>query len=86
MLRHSGFWTEREYSNTPLGSMWATLSFRHEVLVPMTPYGGIDRRLLLWRDQGPDFTERELMMLRLIRRMWPSCMRVAIESCAASRT
>lgn len=67
VLRHSDFWTEREYSNTPLGSMWANMGFRHEVLVPMTPYGGTDRRLLLWRDQGPDFTERELMLLRLIR-------------------
>lgn len=67
VLRHSDFWTLREYANTPLGSMWASLGFRHEVLVPMTPYGRTDRRLLLWRDQGPDFTERELMMLRLIR-------------------
>ena len=67
VLRHSDFWTEREYANTPLGSVRADLGLRHEVLVPMTPYGGTDRRLLLWRTEGPDFTERELMMLRLVR-------------------
>ena len=67
ILRHSDFWTEREYANTPLGSLIASMGFRHEVLVPMTPYGGIDRRLLLWRTAGPDFTERELMMLQLVR-------------------
>lgn len=67
VLRHSDFWAEREYANTPLGSMWVKLGLRHEVLVPLTPYGGTDRRLLLWRADGPDFTERELMMLRLVR-------------------
>lgn len=67
VLRHSDFWTEREYASTPLGSVRADLGLRHEVLVPMTPYGGTDRRLLLWRTEGPDFTERELMMLRLVR-------------------
>jgi DNA-binding NarL/FixJ family response regulator len=33
----------------------------------MTPLGLTDRRLLLFRTTGLDFTERELMMLRLAR-------------------
>jgi DNA-binding CsgD family transcriptional regulator len=41
---------------------------RHEVLVPMVPHGLIDRRLLLYRrTDEPAFTERELLMLRMIR-------------------
>ena len=41
---------------------------RHEVLVPMVPHGLIDRRLLLWRRvDEPAFTDRELLMLRMIR-------------------
>lgn len=67
VLRHSDSWTERDYANTPLGALSRSLRPRHEVLVPMTPYGGLDRRLLLYRWDGPDFTERELMMLRLVR-------------------
>lgn len=67
ILRHSDSWTERAYADTPLGSLNVSMGFRHEVLVPMTPYGGTDRRLLLWRSAGPDFTERELLMLRLVR-------------------
>jgi DNA-binding CsgD family transcriptional regulator len=67
ILRHSDFWTEREYANTRLGSLCASIGHQYEVLVPMTPYGVTDRRLLLWRTEGPDFTERELMMLRLVR-------------------
>jgi DNA-binding CsgD family transcriptional regulator len=40
----------------------------HELLVPMVPHGLIDRRLLLWRTRDePAFTERELLMLRMIR-------------------
>lgn len=67
VLRHSDSWSEREYANTPLGSLSADEGIRYEVLVPMTPHGLTDRRLLLFRTEGPDFTERELMMLRLAR-------------------
>jgi DNA-binding CsgD family transcriptional regulator len=68
LLRRSDFWTERDYVNQPLGSYFVnTLGVRHQVIVPLSPQGGLDRRLLLFRDEGPDFTERELMMLRLVR-------------------
>lgn len=56
------------YANTPLGSQFAHLGLGDEVLVPMIPHGGLDRRLLLFRDAGsPDFTEREVAMLALAR-------------------
>ncbi|MGH3477727.1 MAG: response regulator transcription factor [Nocardioidaceae bacterium] len=68
LLRRSDFWTERDYANQPLGSYFVNnLGVRHQVIVPLSPQGGFDRRLLLFRDKGPDFTERELMMLRLVR-------------------
>lgn len=68
VLRQSDSWTDRDYANTPLGAFFVNnLGVRHEVIVPMTPQGGTDRRLLLFREDGPDFSERELMMLRLVR-------------------
>ena len=67
VLRHSDYWTQRGYANTALGSVFAAAGIRHEVQVPMTPFGLTDRRLLLFRTAGPDFNERELMMLRLAR-------------------
>ena len=67
VLRLSDSWTQRAYANTPLGSLDAASGIRHEVLVPMSPHGLTDRRLLLFRNEGPDFTEREVMMLRLVR-------------------
>jgi DNA-binding CsgD family transcriptional regulator len=67
VLRHSDYWTEHKYASTPLGSVFAAEGITHYVQVPMTPLGLTDRRLLLFRKGGPDFTERELMMLRLAR-------------------
>ena len=67
VVRRSDVWTERAYINTPLGSLFINRGDRHHVRVPMTPRGGTDRRLLLSREDGPDFSERELLMLRLIR-------------------
>ena len=67
VLRQSDYWSERAYANTPLGSMFAAEGIRYYVQVPMTPLGLTDRRLLMARTAGPDFSERELMMLRLAR-------------------
>jgi len=58
----------RAYANSPLGSAFGALGVKDEILVPMTPLGGMDRRLLLFRDDGaPDFSEREKAMLALAR-------------------
>src|SRR5215204_5786388 len=39
----------RERAKTPLGAAFLALGFKDQVLVPMTPLGGLDRRLLLFR-------------------------------------
>ena len=67
VVRRSDVWTQRAYASTPLGSLFTEMGDRHHVRVPMTPHGGSDRRLLLSREDGPDFSERELLMLQLIR-------------------
>jgi DNA-binding CsgD family transcriptional regulator len=68
LLHHAEQWSPRAWANTPLGSMYSELGVRDEVLVPMTPLGGVDRRLLLFRGQdSPDFSEREKAMLALAR-------------------
>jgi len=67
VVRRSDMWTQRAYANTPLGSLFTEMGDRLHVRVPMTPHGGSDRRLLLSREDGPDFSERELLMLQLIR-------------------
>jgi DNA-binding CsgD family transcriptional regulator len=55
-------------AHNELGRLFLDAGIGHEVLVPMPPQGVIDRRLLLWRrTDEPAFTEREILMLRMIR-------------------
>jgi DNA-binding CsgD family transcriptional regulator len=55
------------------GPKWAasTAAFgqapMHKVMVCLPPAGTVDRRLLLWRESGSNFSEREVMMLTLLR-------------------
>jgi DNA-binding CsgD family transcriptional regulator len=68
LLHQAEMWGDQAYANTPLGSQFAAMGMKDEVLVPLTPLGGTDRRLLLFRDQAsPLFTEREKAMLALAR-------------------
>ncbi len=68
LLHHAELTRTRAYANSPLGSAFGALGVKDEILVPMTPLGGTDRRLLLFRDEGsPDFSEREKAMLALAR-------------------
>ena len=39
----------------------------HGAMVCLPPAGTVDRRLRLWRESGSDFTDREVMILRLLR-------------------
>lgn len=57
-----------DYSITRTGSLliasWGVL---HEVMVPLPSHGVIDLRLTLCRAMGSDFSERDLLLLRMIR-------------------
>jgi DNA-binding CsgD family transcriptional regulator len=58
----------RELAESATGRFFLEAGIGHELLVPMPPQGVIDRRLLLWRRADePGFTEREILMLRMIR-------------------
>ena len=39
----------------------------HHVIVSLPPTGSTDRRLILWRASGPDFSERDVKLLTLLR-------------------
>ncbi len=67
VLRRSDQMGDREYAQTRMGALTASWGVRHEVLVPLPPQGVIDRRLLLFRLDGPDFSDRDLLLLRVIR-------------------
>jgi DNA-binding CsgD family transcriptional regulator len=58
----------RSWAETPLGSAYAAMGITDHLLVPMSPLGGIDRRLGLFRSEDmPFFSERDKAMLALAR-------------------
>lgn len=68
LLHHAQTSRTRSFRSSAIGSLWEAEGIQDEVLLPLTPLGGTDRRLLLWRDQGePDFSERDKAMLALVR-------------------
>jgi DNA-binding CsgD family transcriptional regulator len=67
VLRESDRFGVLERARTRMGSMTAQWGVRHEVLVPLPPQGVLDRRLLLFRCDGMDFTDHEVLLLRMLR-------------------
>jgi DNA-binding CsgD family transcriptional regulator len=68
LLHHAEMSRTRAYANSAIGSAFAARGDKDEILVPMTPLGGTDRRLLLFRrGSSPDFSDREMAMLALAR-------------------
>jgi DNA-binding CsgD family transcriptional regulator len=66
LLHQAEDWNASAWADTELASVFPGM--KDEILVPMAPLGGIDRRLLLTRQEGsPDFSEREKAILALGR-------------------
>lgn len=67
VTRLSDHTTRKELSRSAIGSYFAAVGIRHELMVPLPPDGRIDRRLLLFRDDGTDFTENDVLVMTLLR-------------------
>lgn len=67
VTRLSDFYTRREFARTKMGAFAALTGFRHEIMLPLPPDGDLDRRVLLFRAGGPDFTDRDVLLLTLLR-------------------
>jgi DNA-binding CsgD family transcriptional regulator len=67
VMRTSDFFSRREYSKTLMGEHDRRLGVRHEVMVSLPPVGVRERRLVMFRTDGRDFSEREVLLLTLLR-------------------
>lgn len=67
VLRRSDRISDRAFAATTTGTYMRLGGIRHEVMVSLPPQGCVDRRLLLFRNDGYDFTEREALLLRIFR-------------------
>jgi DNA-binding CsgD family transcriptional regulator len=57
----------RRGSHDPRGEYDRAVGIKHEMLIPLPTVGSEDHRLLLFRTEGPDFTERDVLLLTLLR-------------------
>ena len=65
--RVSDYLTDRQLADSIVGEWFRLIGVRHEMAVPLPVRGAEDRRLLLFRMSGPDFTERERLLLTMLR-------------------
>ncbi|WP_202865962.1 helix-turn-helix transcriptional regulator [Kribbella turkmenica] len=63
----SDYLSARQVARSAIGEWFRVVGVRSEIAVPFPPSGSEDRRLLLFRGPGRDFTERERLLLRMLR-------------------
>ena len=68
VLHQAEIWGRGGWAKTPLGSSYAARGLKDDILCPLVPLDGIDRRIAFWRTQEmPYFSERETAMVALVR-------------------
>jgi DNA-binding CsgD family transcriptional regulator len=68
VVRWSDFYTPSELRNTPMfAEIFGPTGAKHSMLAAMPTAPGHTRRILLYRDSGSDFTERDRLVLQLLR-------------------
>jgi DNA-binding CsgD family transcriptional regulator len=63
----SDYLTGRQLANSPAGEWFRLNGVLSEITVPFPASGAEDRRLMLFRTTSRDFTERERLLLRMLR-------------------
>ena len=67
VVRESDFGSAREFAHGRLAEYLSMIGVRHVIQLPLTPQGAVTHRILLWRTSGRGFTDREQMLLTLVR-------------------
>jgi DNA-binding CsgD family transcriptional regulator len=68
VLRWSDFYTAAELKNAPFYAEYMRpMGTKYGVYLPLPTGPGRNRRLVFGRKSGPDFSERDLLVLRLLR-------------------
>jgi DNA-binding CsgD family transcriptional regulator len=63
----SDFLTDSEFHRSPIGELFRVQQSRYNMLIPLAYDGETDYRIELWREPGTDFSEREQMLMTLLR-------------------
>lgn len=65
--RATDFYSAREFRSSLVSELFRVQGVRYETLIPLPPDGDIDHRIILWRYDGPDFSNRDQLLLTLLR-------------------
>lgn len=68
-----------DWGGTPYAEWVRSLGVRGEITIAFTPEDGLEHRLNLWRYSGRDFTERDGLLLSLIRPHLVALQRMATD-------
>ena len=63
----SDFLSNSEFHASAIGELFRVQQSRYNMLVPLSWDGTTDYRIELWRESGSDFSERERLLLTLLR-------------------
>jgi DNA-binding CsgD family transcriptional regulator len=67
VVRESDFGSAEEFARGRLVEYLSMIGARHVIQMPLTPAGPVTHRILLWRTGGRGFSDRERMLLTLVR-------------------
>lgn len=67
VTRRSDFYGQREFDGTAMSEYFTQVGLRHELMVPLPPDGALDRRILLFRSNGPDFSDADVLTMSILR-------------------
>jgi DNA-binding CsgD family transcriptional regulator len=56
-----------EFQASPGAEYHRLIAMRHLITVPLPPRGPVDYRVMLWREGGRDFSDRDVALLQLLR-------------------
>lgn len=65
--RASDFCSARQFARTAVGELYRVQGIKHNVLVPLSPDGVAGHRIELFRFDDPDYSDRDLALLTLLR-------------------
>ena len=65
--RATDFYSAREFRSSLVSELFRVQGVRYETLIPLPPDGDIDHRIILWRFDGPDFSDGDQLLLTLLR-------------------
>lgn len=65
--RASDFCSARQFASTAVGELYRAQGIKHNILIPLGPDGVAGHRVELFRFEGPDYSDRDLALLTLLR-------------------